>query len=242
MHGAGQRKRVLQQLAGHALGVVAVGQQVDAHLAGREARGRLHGLGDAPQARLADDDAVHHDLDRVLELLVELYLLIELAHLAVDAHAREALAAQVVEQLGVLALAAEDHRREHERAAPLAGSEDLVGHLVGRLALDDASALRAVRRAHAGVEQAQVVVDLRHGAHGGAGVLARCLLVDGDGRRQAVDGVQVWLVHLAEELARVAREALDVAALALRVDGVERQARLARARQARDDHELVTRD
>ena len=70
----------------------------------------------------------------MLELLVELYLFIELTHLAVDAHAREALAAQIVEQLGVLALAAEDHRREHERAALLDGSENLVGHLVGRLA------------------------------------------------------------------------------------------------------------
>ena len=43
--------------------------------------------------------------------------------------------------------------------------QDLVRHLVGRLLLDDAAAHGAVRYADARVEQAQVVVDLRHGAH-----------------------------------------------------------------------------
>ena len=91
-------------------------------------------------------------------------------------------------------------------------------------------------------EQSEVVVDLRDRADGRARVVARRLLVDRDGRREAVDLVDVRLVHLAEELARVRRERLDVAALALGVDGVEGKARLARAGKPRDDDELVARD
>ena len=240
---ARERERVLQQLAGHALGVVAVGQQPERDLTLRELGRLLDGLCDAPERVLAHNDAVDHDLDGVLELLLEANLLpVELADLAVDAHAREALALEVLEELGVLALAAQHHGREHEGPAPLGMREDLVRHLVGGLALDHASALRAVRRADARVKKAQVVVDLRDRADRGARVSRRGLLVDGDGRREAVDGVEVGFVHLPEELAGIAGERLDVAALALGVDGVERERGLARAGKARDDHELVARD
>jgi len=78
-----------------------------------------------------------------------------------------------------------------------------------------------------GVEEPQVVVDLGDGPDGGAGVAARRLLVDGDGRGQALDEVDVGLVHLPEELAGVGREGLDVAPLALGVDRVEGERRLA---------------
>ena len=240
--GAGERERVAQQLAGHALGVVAVGQQIEAHSAGRKLGRLLHRLGDAPEGALAHHDAVDHHLDVVAVLLLQANLLVaELAHLAVDAHAGEALAAQVLEELGVLALAVEDHGGEHQRASALRALEDLVGHLVGGLALDHAPALRAVRRAHAREEQAQVVVDLCDGAHRGAGVAARGLLVDGDRRGEAVDRVEVGLVHLPQELAGVAGEGLDVAALPLGVDRVEGEARLARPGEAGDHDELVAR-
>ncbi len=111
----------------------------------------------------------------------------------------------------------------------------------GRLAGDDPAAVRAVRDADPRVEQAQVVVDLGDRADGRARVAARRLLVDGDRGRQALDEVDVGLVHLAQELARVAAQALDVAALALRVDRVERQAALAAAGQTGDHDEPVAR-
>ena len=74
---------------------------------------------------------------------------------------------------------------------------------------------RAVRHADAGEQQAQVVPDLGDGADGRAGVAGGRLLVDRDGRRQALDEVDVGLVHLAQELAGVRRQRLDVPALAL---------------------------
>ena len=184
-------------------------------------------------------EPVDHDGDVVLVLLVEDDLLLEPAQLAVDLHAREALLAQLLEELAVLALAAAHDRRQHHELGALRKRHHLVDDLLRRLRLDRAAAVVAVRMADAGPEQAQVVVDLGDRADRRTRVAAGRLLVDRDGRRQALDRVDVGLVHLAEELARVGRERLDVAALALRVDGVEGEARLARAGQPGYDNQGV---
>ena len=135
---------------------------------------------------------------------------------AVDAHADVAGLAQVVEDGLVLALAVLDQRRQDHDAAALRQRQDGVDDLLHRLLRDLAAALGAVGVADAGEEQAQVVVDLGDGAHGRARVAAGALLVDGDGGREALDVVDVRLLHLAQELAGVGGERLDVAALALR--------------------------
>src|SRR5439155_17250747 len=100
----------------------------------------------------------------------------------------------------------------------------------------------AVWMADARPQQAQVVVDLGDRADGRARVARRGLLVDRDRRREALDRVHVGLVHLAQELARVGAQRLDVAALALGVDRVERQRGLPRSGQAGDDHQRIARD
>ena len=130
---------------------------------------------------------------------------------------------------------------EDEQPGPLRQAVDLVDDLLDGLALDLAAAGRAVRVADPGEEQPQVVVDLGDRADGRARVPAGALLVDGDGRREPVDLVDVRLLHLAQELAGVRREALDVAALALGVDRVEGEAALARAGQAGDHDQPVAR-
>ena len=131
-------------------------------------------------------------------------------------------------------------REDHELRA-LLERHDLVDDLLGRLRGDRPAAVVAVRLADPRPQQAQVVVDLGDRADRRARVARRRLLVDRDRRRQALDRVDVRLVHLPEELARVGAQRLDVAALALGVDRVERERALARARQARDDHQRVAR-
>ena len=153
-----------------------------------------------------------------------------------------ALLAKALQDLGVLALLAPDAGGEELDAGPGGQAHDPVHHRVDALLFDDAAALGAVGGAAAGVEQAQVVVYLRHRAHGGPGVVAGALLVDGDGRGQALDGVHLGLFHLADELAGIGGEALHVPALALGVDGVEGQRAFAGAGQAREDDELVPGD
>ncbi len=187
------------------------------------------------------DQAVDDDLDGVHLVAgqVDVGPLGELQRHPVDPHPGEALLGQVVEQGAVLALAAPHHGRHDLEAGALGQLEDPVDDLLRGLARHGPPADRAVRMADAGIQKAQVVVDLGDGPHGRAGVAGGRLLVDGDGRRQALDEVDVGLVHLAQELAGVGREGLDVAALALGVDRVEGQRGLARSREAGEDDQLV---
>ncbi len=206
-----------------------------------ELRRRLDGVGEAAAQPVLHHEAVDHDGDVVLVLLVEVDRLLELAHLTVDLDAREAVGAQLVEEAAVLALAPAHERRDHAEARALLELADLVDDLLHRLPGDRPPALRAVRVPDARVEQAQVVVDLGDRADRRARVARGRLLVDRDRRREPLDGVDVGLVHLPEELPRVGRERLDVAALTLGVDRVEGERRLARAREPGDDDEAVAR-
>ena len=206
-----------------------------------ELRGGLQRLGEALAHPLLHHQPVDDDRDVVLVLLVELDLLVEPAQLAVDHRARVALGAHLLEQLPVLALALADHRRQDHEPGALRERHHVVGDLLDRLAGDRRAALEAVRLADPRPEQAQVVVDLGHRADRRARVARGRLLVDRDRRRQALDRVHVGLLHLAEELARVGRQRLDVAALALGVDRVEGEARLARAREPGDHDQRLAR-
>ncbi len=90
-----------------------------------------------------------------------------------------------------------------------------------------------MRLAEAGEEDPPVVVDLGHGADGRPRALARRLLLDADGRRQAGDLLDLRLLQRGQELAGVAGEALDVASLPFRIERVDRQRALARSATAR---------
>ena len=184
-----------------------------------------------------DRQPVDDDLDGVLLLLVQGGRIGQRVGLTVDSGAGEALALQLTEEVDVLALATADDRREYLESHALVEGEDPVDDLLRRLPRDRASAHGAVRAARAGEQQAQVVVDLGDRADGRARVARRGLLVDGDRRRQALDEVDVGLVHLAQELPGVRRQRLDVATLTLGEDRVEREAGLARPGQpGEDDH------
>ena len=86
--------------------------------------------------------------------------------------------------------------------------------------------------AHAREQQAHVVVHLGDGADGGPRVADAVLLADRNRRRDAVDAVDVRLLHPLEELPGVGRQRLDVAPLPFGVDRVEGQRRLARPAHA----------
>ncbi len=114
--------------------------------------------------------------------------------LAVDAGADEAALEHVGEEVLVLALLPADHRRQDQEARPFRQGEDAGDDLLARLGGDGPAALGAVPLADAGVEDAQIVVDLGDGADGGARIAAGRLLLDADGRRQAAEVIDVGLL------------------------------------------------
>ncbi len=71
------------------------------------------------------------------------------------------------------------------------------------------------------------------------GIAGGVLLLDGDGRGEAVDLVHVGLFDALQKLAGVGGERLDVTALSLGVDGVEGQRGFARTGDAADDRQLA---
>jgi hypothetical protein len=208
----------------------------------RELERGLERVGEAAPVVAPHDEAVDDDAHVVILPAVERRRLGEVDDRAVDHGAHEALAAHVLEELAELALAPLHERRAHLDPRALGPREHRLGDLRRTLALHRAAAVRAVRRAGARPQEAQVVVDLGDRADRRARVVAGVLLLDRDGRREPLDDVDVGLLHQAEELARVRAQRLDVPALPLGVDRVEGERRLPTPRQPGDDRELVARD
>jgi hypothetical protein len=181
------------------------------------------------------DESVDDDRHIVIHLTIELRRLGELDQLTVDDGADETLLARILEQIAELTFPTADERREDFDAGPFGVAKHGVGDLSGALPLDGATTVRAVRRARAGVEQAQVVVDFGDGADRRARIVPRGLLLDRDGRRQPLDGVDVGLLHQPKKLARVGGQRLDVAALSFGENGIECERRFAGAREPGDD-------
>ena len=202
---------------------------------------RLEGLGQALLGVGAHLEAVYHDIHAVFAVLGQFGQRVDLVHAAIDPHAHEPLRAQLFHEVVLFALAAGHHRREDHQPRVLGQRHDVIDHLRHRLRLERQLVFGAAGRADPRIQEAQVVVDLGDGAHGGARVVAGGFLLDGNGRRQALDEVHVGLLHQLQELARVGGQRFDVTALAFGIQRVEGQRTLSRARQAGDHHQFLPR-
>ena len=177
-------------------------------------------------------------VDDVLMRLMDMLLAIPPMLMSISIVA--ALGRSMVNLMLALALAYDGRKQLHPLAFGI--GHHLLHHLVDGLLLDLLAADGAVGRTHSGPQQTQIVVDLRHRAHGGAGILGGGLLVDGDGRTQTVNGVHIGLVHLPQEHSCIAAQALHIPPLTLGIDGIKGQAGLAGAGKSRKDHQLVSRN
>jgi hypothetical protein len=116
-----------------------------------------------------------------------------IVELAVDLEPLEAGLLPLGDLLLVLALAAANDGRQQIETRAFRQAVTLVDHLADGLALDRQAGRRRIGHADARPEQAHVVVDLGDRADGRARVARRGLLLDRDGRRQALDQVDVRL-------------------------------------------------
>ena len=83
--------------------------------------------------------------------------------------------------------------------------------------------------ADTGEHQAQVIIYLGGGGNRGAGVARGDLLLYGDSRRNAVDGIHIRLGHAPEELPCIRRQAFRKTSLPLGVKGIKHKGRFAGA-------------
>ena len=178
----------------------------------------------------------------MLLVLFQLGRLVDFIYFPIHSQAHETLGAQFVEQLHLLALTPRHQRRENHQPGIFRQRQDVVHHLRNALGFEFDVMLRAMRVAHASVEQAQVVVDFRDRAHGGARIVAGGFLFDGNRGRQAFDQVHIRFFHQLQELARIRGKGFHIAPLAFGVEGVEGEGGFARTGQSGDDDQLVARD
>ncbi len=139
----------------------------------------------------------------MLVFLVERGGVLDGVELAVDADAGEARLLPFGEFLAILALAAANDRREQVVTAAFGEGHHAVDHLADLLGLDREAGGGRVGDADARPQQAQIIIDFGDGGDGRARVAAGGLLLDRDGGREAVDMLDVRLLHHLQELARV---------------------------------------
>ena len=212
-----------------------------------QAVGQLGGGFDRSFQALLDaglyQQAVDDHFDGVISALVERRnIIVERAQHAIDARAHETLARQFFQVLLVFALAPAHDGRHHHDAIFRPQREHVLQNLLGGLPRNGIAADRAVRNADRRIQQAQIIVDFRDGADRRARTAAGGFLLDRNGGAEAFDGIDIRPLHLVEELPGVRGKRLDIAPLALGVDGVEGERGLAGAAQAGDDGEAVARN
>ena len=221
---------------------VAIGHDLGRGQAAGFPHGGFQAVGQTLLNTRAHHQPVYHNIDLVLFLFVQRGHIVQLIHVPINAHADKPGLSGVLQQLHMLALPGAHHRGHQLKLGALRQGHHGVGHLVHGLLLDFLAAFGAMGRAHPGIHQAHIIVNFRHGAHGGPGIAGGSFLVDGDGGRQALDAVHIGLIHLAQELPGVAAHALHISPLALSVNRVKRQRGFSRARQPRKHHQLVPRN
>ena len=116
--------------------------------------------------------------------------------------------------------------------------ENLLGGLRGNLQITTG----AVLHAYFGIEQAEIVIHLGHGGHGGFAAAARDALLNGYRRRHAANDVDFRPTKRRQKLPGIGRQAFHIAALPLGKDNVKGQGRFARATEPGDHHELIARN
>ena len=224
MNRTSKRQRILQEFFWHSLWIGFIGQEQYAYLALGKLSCLLNAFNNAAQRIRTNDNTVYNHLNIVLEGLSQRNFFIKFTHNTVNTNARKTFFSQIFKELDVLALATQNNRRQDISSTSLTSLEDFIGNLICCLALNNATALRAVRSTHASIQKTQIVVDFCYGTHGRARISGSGLLVNGHRRRKAINRVKVWLIHLSQKLTGIAGQRLNVAALSFCVNGVEGKA------------------
>ncbi len=95
-------------------GAVPAIRVLGVHHAIRQTERGLEAVGEAWRDAVADDDAVHHRLDLMLDLAVQRWDFADLVQFSIHLHPGEAAALQLGQFLAVLSLAIAHHRREQQ--------------------------------------------------------------------------------------------------------------------------------
>ena len=184
----------------------------------------------------------HRQLDVVFLVAIEARPLARRQVVAIHPELLESLGPRPLGEVGVKTLAADDERRQqlHRTTAEIA--HDLRRDGLEALRLHRHLTLWAELGAELHIHQPQEGLDLGERRHGTLAAAAAGALLDGDGGRNAEDGVHIGPAGRLHELAGVGIERFEIASLAFAEDDVEGECGLAGTRQTGDHREGIARD
>ena len=165
----------------------------------------------------------HRQLDGVFFEAVNSGKALRGQELAVNPQMGVAPRARPIGEFGVHPFAVHHQGAEHTDVLPAVLLQPLGRNAVGRLRLHSGTVVDAMLRAQFHIQQAQEMPDLGGRAHGGFPAAARQALLDGDGRRNAIDRVDLGTSRGLDNAARIGIQAFQVAALSFIEQDVEGQ-------------------
>ena len=113
--------------------------------------------------------------------------------------------------------------RQHHEFRTLRILQHLLHHILRRMLLYLTATDGRVGVSDAGIEQSEILVDLRRGTHGGTRIPGDHLLFDSDGRGDTSYVVALGFVHSSQELTGITRQALYITPLTFGIQCVEGQ-------------------
>ena len=129
----------------------------------------------------------------------------------------------------------DDREGDHE-TVPRRKRAQFFHDTLRRIAVNLATTLMAGDVANFCKKEPEVVGGFRCRSDGGSARAISVLARDGDGRWDSADVFGIGLLKPLQELPRVSGKTLDVTSLPLRIERIKRQAALAAAAQAAEDH------
>ena len=161
------------------------------------------------------------------EILVEGRRFFERCFVPVDASVQVALFHELSEEFSVGPFSGTNDRGPNGNAVRFHSPKNVIDDFLNGSSGHLFSASWTVRFSNSRPKKAEIVLDLRHGCHGGARIVTALFLVDGNGGRKSLNGIAVCFLHLSDELARVRGQALNVPPLAFCVEGIKGKTRFA---------------
>ena len=191
---------------------------------------------------LARAEFIDYELDEMGLVAVQLLHVIQAEKFAVDTDLGVALAAHLLEEFAVMALAAA-HQGRQQQALPAGVVPHYEIHDLGvGVAHQFLAGDGRICGGCLGEEQAQEIGNFSDGADRTPRVVAGGFLLNGDDGAQAVHTLHFGLFKYAHEVLGIGRQGVHVAALALRIDGVEGKGTLATPAEAGNHRELPAGD
>src|SRR5258706_201394 len=136
-----------------------------------------------------------------------------------------------------------DNRRQKQKvSAFFEFVAQLAANLIASLGLDGQVAAGTVLSTEPSEEEAQKVIDFSDRSHRAFAAAARGALLDADGRRKAVDKINIRASKLLHKLPGVSVHRVQKAALSFGKEKIEGQRAFARATDTGDDNEPIARN